>query len=123
PMMNINTVAAGGGSIVHFDGARMRVGPDSAGANPGPAAYGNGGPLTVTDCNVMLGKLHPDFFPAIFGPDGKQPLDRETVRRQFTDLAAEIETATGHASTPEEIAEGFLDIAVANMTNAIKKIS
>lgn len=123
PMMNINTVAAGGGSIVHFDGTRMRVGPDSAGANPGPAAYGNGGPLTVTDCNVMLGKLHPDFFPAIFGPDGKQPLDLDAVKRKFSELAAEIEAGTGHASTPEEIAEGFLEIAVANMTNAIKKIS
>src|SRR5690625_926374 len=123
PMMNINTVAAGGGSIVHFDGTRMRVGPASAGASPGPAAYGNDGPLTVTDCNVMLGKLHPDFFPAIFGPDGKQRLDLETVRQKFTELATQIESSTGHASTPEEIAQGFLDIDVANMANAIKKIS
>lgn len=123
PMMNIHTVAAGGGSIVHFDGSRMRVGPDSAGANPGPAAYRNGGPLTVTDCNVMLGKIQPDFFPAIFGPDGNQPLDVETVRRGFADLAAKIEASTGRVNTPEEVAEGFINIAIANMANAIKKIS
>lgn len=123
PMMNIHTVAAGGGSIVHFDGARMRVGPDSAGANPGPAAYRNGGPLTVTDCNVMLGRIQPDFFPKIFGPQGNEALDVETVRTKFTELAAQIEAATGRASTPEEVAEGFIDIAVANMANAIKKIS
>lgn len=123
PMMNIHTVAAGGGSIVHFDGSRMRVGPDSAGANPGPAAYRNGGPLTVTDCNVMLGKIQPDFFPAIFGPQGDQPLDVETVRHKFADLAAKIEASTGRANTPEEVAEGFINIAIANMANAIKKIS
>ncbi len=123
PMMNIHTVAAGGGSIVHFDGSRMRVGPDSAGANPGPAAYRNGGPLTVTDCNVMLGKLQPEFFPKIFGPQGNEALDVDTVRRKFTELAAEIQAATGSVNTPEEVAEGFLDIAVANMANAIKKIS
>lgn len=123
PMMNIHTVAAGGGSIIHFDGARMRVGPDSAGANPGPAAYRNGGPLTVTDCNVMLGKLQPDFFPKIFGPHGNEALDVEIVRRKFVDLAEQIQAGTGRVSTPEEVAEGFLDIAVANMANAIKKIS
>src|SRR5690606_32666377 len=122
PMMNIHTVAAGGGSIVHFDGTRMRVGPDSAGANPGPAAYRNGGPLTVTDCNVMLGKLQPDFFPSLFGPHADQPLDRETVSRQFAELAQAIEAQTGHAGTPESVAEGFIDIAVSNMANAIKKI-
>ncbi|HUH60989.1 MAG TPA: hydantoinase B/oxoprolinase family protein [Candidimonas sp.] len=123
PMMNIHTVAAGGGSIVHFDGARMRVGPDSAGASPGPAAYRNGGPLTVTDCNVMLGKLQPDFFPKIFGPHGDEALDVDIVRRKFVELAGRIQTGTGRVSTPEEVAEGYLDIAVANMANAIKKIS
>lgn len=123
PMMNIHTVAAGGGSIVHFDGSRMRVGPDSAGANPGPAAYRNGGPLTVTDCNVMLGKLQPEFFPKIFGPQGKEALDVDTVRSKFAELAVQIQASTGNLNTPEEVAEGFLDIAVANMANAIKKIS
>lgn len=123
PMMNIHTVAAGGGSIVHFDGSRMRVGPDSAGANPGPAAYRNGGPLTVTDCNVMLGKLQPEFFPKIFGPQGKEALDVDTVRSKFAELALQIQASTDKVNTPEEVAEGFLDIAVANMANAIKKIS
>src|SRR5690606_19553075 len=123
PMMNIHTVAAGGGSIVHFDGARMRVGPDSAGASPGPAAYRNGGPLTVTDCNVMLGKLQPEFFPKIFGPGADQALDLDTVRRKFAELAQAIQDNTGHASTPEALAEGFINIAVANMARAIKKIS
>ncbi|RTZ44408.1 5-oxoprolinase [Candidimonas sp. SYP-B2681] len=123
PMMNIHTVAAGGGSIVHFDGSRMRVGPDSAGANPGPAAYRNGGPLTVTDCNVMLGKLQPEFFPKIFGAQGNEALDVDTVRSKFTELAARIEADTGSVNTPEEVAKGYLDIAVANMANAIKKIS
>jgi 5-oxoprolinase (ATP-hydrolysing) len=123
PMMNIHTVAAGGGSIVHFDGTRMRVGPDSAGASPGPAAYRNGGPLTVTDCNVMLGKLQPDFFPKIFGPHGDEALDVEVVRRQFEELADRIQAGTGRINTPEEVAEGYLGIAVANMANAIKKIS
>ncbi|TGV07034.1 5-oxoprolinase [Alcaligenaceae bacterium 429] len=123
PMMNIHTVAAGGGSIVHFDGARMRVGPDSAGAFPGPAAYRNGGPLTVTDCNVMLGKIQPEFFPSIFGPKADQPLDRDIVRQKFTELAAQIKESTGRDHTPEQVAEGFLNIAVANMANAVKKIS
>lgn len=123
PMMNIHTVAAGGGSIVHFDGARMRVGPDSAGASPGPAAYRNGGPLTVTDCNVMLGKLQADFFPKIFGPEGNQPLDLDIVRSKFIELAKEIQTSTGVSNTPEQVAEGYITIAVANMANAIKKIS
>src|SRR5690625_4344222 len=123
PMMNIHTVAAGGGSIVSFDGARLRVGPDSAGAYPGPAAYRNGGPLTVTDCNVMLGKVQPDFFPKIFGPEGDQPLDVETVQQKFAALSKEIEQATGQKSSPHEIAEGFIQIAVSNMANAIKKIS
>jgi len=123
PMMNIHTVAAGGGSIVFFDGARMRVGPDSAGAYPGPAAYRNGGPLTVTDCNVMLGKVQPGFFPKIFGPNADQPLDRDTVQQQFAQLSKEIQAATGRAHDPYEVAEGFIQIAVANMANAIKKIS
>ncbi|MCW8128257.1 hydantoinase B/oxoprolinase family protein [Microbulbifer halophilus] len=123
PMMRIHTVAAGGGSILHFDGSRYRVGPDSAGANPGPACYRRGGPLTVTDCNVMLGKLQPEFFPHVFGPDADQRLDAEIVRRKFTELAEEIRTATGDERTPEQVAEGFLAIAVENMASAIKKIS
>ncbi|MEP5701511.1 MAG: hydantoinase B/oxoprolinase family protein [Sneathiella sp.] len=123
PMMLINTVAAGGGSILHFDGARYRVGPDSAGANPGPACYRKGGPLTVTDCNVMLGKLNPDFFPAVFGPNADAPLDTEIVRQKFASLTDDINAATGDTKTPEEVAEGFLYIAVENMANAIKKIS
>ncbi|HYM30548.1 MAG TPA: hydantoinase B/oxoprolinase family protein [Candidatus Cybelea sp.] len=123
PMMLINTVAAGGGSILHFDGARYRVGPDSAGAVPGPACYRKGGPLTVTDCNVMLGKIDPRFFPKVFGPKGDQPLDAAVVREKFAALAARITEATGDARTPEQVAEGFLAIAVENMANAIKKIS
>lgn len=119
PMMRIHTVAAGGGSILHYEAGRFRVGPDSAGANPGPAAYRRGGPLAVTDANVMLGKLRPDFFPTIFGPGQDQPLDVETVREKFTALAAEI----GDGRTPEAVAEGFVTIAVENMANAIKKIS
>jgi 5-oxoprolinase (ATP-hydrolysing) len=123
PMMNIHTVAAGGGSILQFDGARMRVGPDSAGANPGPAAYGNGGPLAVTDCNVLLGKIQPSFFPRIFGPRADQPLDTAAVQRRFAEMAAQIGASTGRASTTESVAEGFIQIAVSNMANAIKKIS
>ncbi len=123
PMIHIHTVAAGGGSILHFDGSRMRVGPDSAGADPGPACYGNGGPLAITDCNVLLGKLRPEFFPHVFGSDGHQPLDVDVVRERFTDLAAEIEAATAIDQTPEAVADGFLSIAVENMANAIKKIS
>ena len=118
PMMLIHTVAAGGGSILHFDGARFRVGPDSAGANPGPTCYRRGGPLAVTDANVMLGKLIPDFFPKIFGPAQNQPLDADAVRAAFADLAKEV-----GGKTPEEIADGFIKIAVENMANAIKKIS
>ncbi|MCH7956633.1 MAG: hydantoinase B/oxoprolinase family protein [Proteobacteria bacterium] len=123
PMMHIHTVAAGGGSILHFDGARMRVGPDSAGANPGPACYRRGGPLTVTDCNVMLGKIQPRFFPRVFGPDADKPLDDAEVHLRFDALAREITAATGDERSPEEVAEGFLRIAVENMTNAIKHIS
>ncbi len=124
PMMHIHTVAAGGGSILHFDGSRYRVGPDSAGANPGPACYLRGGPLTVTDCNVMLGKIQPQHFPQVFGPNADQPLDTAIVREKFTQLAAEIAQATGTPKpTPAEVAEGFLRIAVNNMANAIKQIS
>ncbi len=123
PMMQIHTVAAGGGSICQFDGARYRVGPESAGANPGPACYRRGGPLTVTDCNVMLGKLKPEFFPAVFGPDQDQPLDADVVKQKFEALAAEAEAATGDRRDAAEMAEGFLKIAVENMANAIKKIS
>src|SRR5262245_27405005 len=117
PMMRIHTVAAGGGSILHFEAGRFRVGPDSAGANPGPACYRRGGPLTVTDANVLLGKLQPDFFPAIFGQNQDQPLDAGTVNEKFAALAAEI------GKSPEAVAEGFLTVAVENMANAIKKIS
>jgi 5-oxoprolinase (ATP-hydrolysing) len=124
PMMHIHTVAAGGGSILHFDGSRFRVGPDSAGADPGPACYRRGGPLAVTDCNVMLGKIQPDHFPSVFGPNADEPLDGKVVRQKFEALAQQISTATGNPKqTPEEVAEGFLRIAIENMANAIKKIS
>jgi len=124
PMMAINTVAAGGGSILHFDGARFRVGPDSAGAVPGPACYRRGGPLTVTDANVMVGKIQPHHFPAIFGPNGDQPLDAAIVAEKFVALASEIGEAQGKpAPDPRAVAEGFLRVAVANMANAIKQVS
>ena len=124
PMMAINTVAAGGGSILHFHGARFRVGPDSAGAVPGPACYRRGGPLTVTDANVMVGKIQPHHFPAIFGPKGDQPLDAAIVAEKFAALAAEIGKAQGKAAPdPRAVAEGFLRVAVANMANAIKQVS
>ena len=119
PMMLIHTVAAGGGSILHFDGARFRVGPDSAGANPGPTCYRRGGPLAVTDANVMAGKLIPDFFPKIFGPNQDQPLDAASVKDAFAELAVDV----GDGRKPEEVADGFIKIAVENMANAIKKIS
>ncbi len=117
PMMNIHTVAAGGGSLLTFDGTRLRVGPESAGANPGPACYGRGGPLAVTDANVALGRLRPEFFPAIFGPEADRPLDADATRDAFETVAREI------GISPEAAAEGFLRIAVENMANAIKKIS
>ena len=123
PMLHIHTVAAGGGSILQFDGARYRVGPASAGANPGPACYRRGGPLTVTDCNVMLGRIDARFFPNLFGPRQVEPLDTDIVERKFTELASNITEATGDQRTPEQVAEGFLTIAVENMANAIKKIS
>jgi 5-oxoprolinase (ATP-hydrolysing) len=123
PMMAIHTVAAGGGSILTFDGARFRIGPESAGANPGPACYRRGGPLTVTDANLMVGKLHPRFFPNVFGPGADQPLDGEVVRRKFRALAAEVARMTGVERPPEQLAHGCIAIAVDNMANAIKKIS
>ncbi|MFI1093603.1 hydantoinase B/oxoprolinase family protein [Streptomyces sp. NPDC020917] len=123
PMLAIHTVAAGGGSVLHFDGSRYRVGPDSAGADPGPCSYGAGGPLTVTDANVMLGRIQPAHFPAVFGPGGDQPLDAGLVRTRFADLADRIRAQTGDERTPEEAAEGFLRVAVANIANAVKRIS
>ncbi|HEY2304459.1 MAG TPA: hydantoinase/oxoprolinase family protein, partial [Streptosporangiaceae bacterium] len=123
PMLAIHTVAAGGGSILGFDGSRYRVGPGSAGAVPGPAAYCRGGPLTVTDANIMLGRIQASHFPAVFGPGGDQPLDTVVVAEKFAALAADIGAATGQPQRPEEVAAGFLAIAVANMANAIKKIS
>jgi 5-oxoprolinase (ATP-hydrolysing) len=119
PMMQINTVAAGGGSVCRFDGMRFRVGPESAGANPGPACYRNGGPLTVTDCNLFLGRIDPAQFPAVFGPAGDEPLDREASRARLQEIADQL----GEGKTLGEIAEGFLDIAVDNMAAAIRKIS
>ena len=119
PMMQIHTVAAGGGSICSFDGMRFRVGPASAGANPGPACYRNGGPLTVTDCNVFLGRIDAATFPAVFGPNGDQPLDPDASRTRLQEVAE----ALGGAKSLEEIADGFLAIAVDNMAKAIRKIS
>jgi 5-oxoprolinase (ATP-hydrolysing) len=119
PMMQIHTVAAGGGSICRFDGMRFRVGPESAGANPGPACYRNGGPVTVTDCNLLLGRIDPEQFPQVFGPDGDQPLDRDASRARLQEIADQL----GGSKSVEEIAEGFLDIAVDNMAAAIRKIS
>ncbi|MCC6072514.1 hydantoinase B/oxoprolinase family protein [Massilia sp. GCM10020059] len=123
PMMSIHTVAAGGGSILHFDGSRYRVGPDSAGANPGPASYRRGGPLAVTDCNVMLGKIQPGHFPNVFGKEANEPLDVEAVCSAFSAMARDIGEATGATPAPEQVAEGFIQIAVGNMANAIKQIS
>jgi len=123
PMMHIHTVAAGGGSVVQFDGARYRVGPDSAGADPGPACYRRGGPLTVTDCNVMLGKIVPAHFPSVFGPSGDEPIDDAVVRVRFDAMADEIGEVSGTRPAPAAVAEGFLRIAIENMANAIKKIS
>src|SRR6185437_13043962 len=123
PMLSIHTVAAGGGSVLHFDDGRYQVGPDSAGAAPGPACYGHGGPLTVTDANVLLGRVQPAYFPRVFGPAGDQPLDVTATERKFAALAAEITAATRDTRGPAEVAAGFLEIAVQNMANAIKKIS
>lgn len=123
PMMKIHTVAAGGGSVCQFDGARYRVGPDSAGANPGPVCYGNGGPLAVTDCNVMLGRIQPDYFPRVFGESGDRPLSKKSVEQAFAQLTQEISRATNSTLSAIDVALGFLSIAVENMANAIKKIS
>src|SRR5690606_22327336 len=117
PMMSIHTVAAGGGSVLGFDGARFRVGPESAGANPGPASYRRGGPLAVTDANVMLGKIQPRYFPKVFGPQGDEALSHEAVQERFSELAVKAGIA------PEEVAEGFIKIAVQQMASAVKKIS
>ena len=123
PMLAVHTVAAGGGSVCRFEGGRLRVGPQSAGADPGPACYRRGGPLTVTDCNVLLGRLRPERFPAVFGPNGDLPIDIEPVRAGFAALAAEVEAATGLARAPEALAEAFLEVAVENMARAIKRVS
>lgn len=123
PMMDIHTVAAGGGSICSFENGRFKVGPESAGAYPGPASYRNGGPLTVTDCNVMLGRVQAEHFPHVFGPQGNLPLDTETVRHRFTEVAVQVERETGQQMSPEAVAEGFLTVAVDSMAQAIKTIS
>ncbi len=123
PMLSIHTVAAGGGSVLHFDGSRYRVGPDSAGADPGPACYRNGGPLTLTDANVLLGRIQPDHFPHVFGKHADQPLDAACTTAKFGELSEQITAATGDRRRPEQVAAGFVEIAVANMANAIKKIS
>jgi 5-oxoprolinase (ATP-hydrolysing) len=123
PMMSIHTVAAGGGSLLQFDGARLRVGPESAGANPGPASYRRGGPLATTDANVLLGKIQPAHFPKVFGPKADEALDRDGVVAKFEQLAGQVRKATGRETTPESLAAGFLQIAIQNMANAIKRIS
>jgi 5-oxoprolinase (ATP-hydrolysing) len=123
PMLSIHTVAAGGGSVLHFDDGRYQAGPDSAGAAPGPACYGHGGPLTVTDANVLLGRVQPAYFPRVFGPTGDQPLDTKATEGKFAGLAERIAAATGDSRGPAQVAAGFLEIAVQNMANAIKKIS
>ncbi|SDC79267.1 5-oxoprolinase (ATP-hydrolysing) [Variovorax sp. CF079] len=123
PMMSIHTVAAGGGSVIRFDGARLRVGPESAGANPGPASYRRGGPLATTDANVLLGKIQPAWFPKVFGPAADEALDREAARQRFEAMAQEMSDATGRSVSAEDVASGALQIAVASMANAIKRIS
>ncbi|CAG1012532.1 5-oxoprolinase (ATP-hydrolysing) [Burkholderiales bacterium] len=123
PTMDIHTVAAGGGSVLSFDGSRFRVGPQSAGANPGPAAYRRGGPLTVTDANLMVGKIQASLFPALFGANGDEPLDLALVQARFTEMAQQVATSTGETRSPEAVAEGFIEIAVGAMANAIKRIS
>jgi 5-oxoprolinase (ATP-hydrolysing) len=123
PMMNIHTVAAGGGSILHFEGGRLRVGPQSAGANPGPACYRQGGPLTVTDLQLLLGRIRPEFFPAVFGPDRNLPLDMQAVRQQFEALAARVSAETNMPTTADALAAGFLDVAIETMAHAIRHVS
>jgi 5-oxoprolinase (ATP-hydrolysing) len=123
PMMNIHTIAAGGGSIIRFDGARLRVGPGSAGANPGPASYRRGGPATITDANVILGRIQPPFFPAVFGPHANQPLDADVALLKFAELKDLVTESVGTVLGAEEIAAGSLRIAVGSMANAVKRIS
>jgi 5-oxoprolinase (ATP-hydrolysing) len=123
PMMSIHSIAAGGGSIIRFDGARLRVGPESAGASPGPASYRRGGPLTITDANVLLGRIQPDFFPRVFGPAADESLDRDVVARRFAELAARMSAAMGNPISAEQAAAGALQIAVGSMANAVKRIS
>ena len=123
PMMSIHTIAAGGGSTIRFDGARLRVGPQSAGADPGPASYRRGGPLTVTDANLLLGRICAEFFPTVFGPRADQPLDRDIVVRDFAELARRMSSAAASAVSPERAAAGALEIAVGAMANAVKRIS
>ncbi|MES0490913.1 MAG: hydantoinase B/oxoprolinase family protein [Leptospirales bacterium] len=123
PMLNIHTVAAGGGSICHFTGGRYRVGPQSSGALPGPACYRNGGPLSVTDCNIITGKIDPEYFPSVFGPGKNLPPDKTPSIAKMKELAEQIKAETGTLPTIPEIAEGFINIAVDNMARAIKKIS
>jgi len=123
PMMSIHSIAAGGGSIIRFDGARLRVGPASAGADPGPASYRRGGPLTITDVNVLLGRIQPEYFPPVFGPKACQPLDGSIVARRFAELAQRMTAAGGNAIDPEQAAAGALRIAVGSMANAVKRIS
>ncbi len=123
PMLRIHTIAAGGGSIIRFDDGRFQVGPDSAGADPGPASYRRGGPLTLTDANLLLGRIHPDHFPEVFGEDGNLPLDLETVSKKFLELSKQVEEETGIPINSREIAEGFVNVAVMNMSQAIKTIS
>jgi 5-oxoprolinase (ATP-hydrolysing) len=123
PMMNIHSIASGGGSIIRFDGLRLRVGPESAGASPGPASYRRGGPLTITDANVLLGRIQPAFFPRVFGVQANQTLDSEQVAHRFGELAREMTEATGRSTAPEDVAGGALKIAVGSMANAVKRIS
>jgi 5-oxoprolinase (ATP-hydrolysing) len=123
PMMSIRSIAAGGGSIIRFDGARLRVGPESAGANPGPASYRRGGPLTITDANVILGRIRPESFPRVFGTGANEPLDRDIAAQLFADLAHHMTASAGREVTREEAAAGALQIAVGSMANAVKRIS
>src|SRR5207237_4342552 len=118
PMLAIHTVAAGGGSILAFDGSRYRAGPDSAGADPGPACYRRGGPLTVTDANVLLGRIQPDHFPTVFGPRGDQPLDADITKAKFTELGNQINAETGDTRGPEVVAAGLVDITLAILAHA-----
>jgi 5-oxoprolinase (ATP-hydrolysing) len=122
-MMSIHSIAAGGGSIIRFDGARLRVGPESAGASPGPASYRRGGPLTITDANVLLGRIQPEFFPRVFGSEANESLDADVVARRFGELAERMTLATGNPISPEQVAGGALQIAVGSMANAVKRIS